>query len=103
MSREKFYSPCDEVSIERLIDKRNVPANPSLLIDSFYCTDFLSIVRLNSTLLSFYSTLYCMNDSPFDSNWPELDIPIGRNWDLDEQCVKDFGTGFRLCSRVSII
>ena len=49
-----------------------------------------------------FSSLYCMNDSPFDANWPELDIPLGRNWDLDEQCVKDFGEGFRLCSRVSV-
>lgn len=48
-----------------------------------------------------YSTLYCMNDDPFEMKWQELVLPLGVNWDLDEQCRKDFGDGFRLCSRVS--
>ena len=48
-----------------------------------------------------FSTLYCMRDSPFDVKWSEIEMPLGRNWDLDEQCEKEFGRGFKLCSRVS--
>ncbi|XP_067936394.1 A disintegrin and metalloproteinase with thrombospondin motifs 3-like [Watersipora subatra] len=50
---------------------------------------------------SILSTLYCMRDNPFTVTWSDLEMPLGKNWDLDDQCEKEFGKGFQLCSRTT--
>ncbi|XP_078576516.1 A disintegrin and metalloproteinase with thrombospondin motifs 3-like isoform X1 [Branchiostoma floridae x Branchiostoma japonicum] len=44
------------------------------------------------------SDYYCLDDDPFEKDWPKIPEYPGINYSMDEQCTFDFGGGYRLCT-----